>query len=228
MSKVKHRQNNKLKLNWKVVDCVRVVENGKENTREKWRNWCFYSSNRTRFKLFEFRDEYGSKITSVYTVYSGSGIAAILLHFIAINRQSYARYLPVYLANIQQLELTYLDVYSEFAAMNHSTRRSGQPFSPVSTDTHIALEQSINTDSKSSGGVNERATTGSKMANKHRKRKKLRWQLNEMRKTWRRWQFVSLLAWWIASSYRHWSGSEPCPQYRERPAANECLRWEEH
>ena len=41
--------------------------------------------------------------------------------------------------------------YNEFAAGNHTISRSGQPFLQVSTD--MALEQSINTDSKSSGGV---------------------------------------------------------------------------
>ena len=52
---------------------------------------------------------------------------------------------------MQQQELTHSDVYNEFAAGNHTISRSGQPFLPVST--HMALEQSINADSKSSGGV---------------------------------------------------------------------------
>ena len=75
----------------------------------------------------------------------------MLPHFFAMNRQNYARYLPVYLADMQQLELTHPDVYNEFSAGNHTISRSGQPFLQVSTD--MALEQSINTDSKSSGGV---------------------------------------------------------------------------
>ena len=72
-------------------------------------------------------------------------------HFFAMNRQNYAHYLPVYLADMQQLELTHPNVYNEFAAGNHTISRPGQPFSQVSTD--MALEQSINADSKSSGGV---------------------------------------------------------------------------
>ena len=75
----------------------------------------------------------------------------MLPHFFAMNRQNYARYLPVYLADMQQLELTHPDVYNEFAAGNHTISHSGQPFLQVSTD--MALEQSINADSKSSGGV---------------------------------------------------------------------------
>ena len=75
----------------------------------------------------------------------------MLPHFFAMDRQNYARYLPVYLADMQKLELTHPEVYKEFAEGNHSISRSGQPFSQVSTD--MALEQSINADSKSSGGV---------------------------------------------------------------------------
>ena len=75
----------------------------------------------------------------------------MLPHFFAMNRQNYACHLPVYLADMQRLELTHLDVYNELAARNHTISRSGQPFLQVSTD--MALEQSINIDSKSSGGV---------------------------------------------------------------------------
>ena len=80
-----------------------------------------------------------------------SSTAAVLPQFFAMDRQNYARYLPVYLADMQKLELTHPDVYKEFAERNHSISRAGQPFSQVSTD--MALEQSINADSKSSGGV---------------------------------------------------------------------------
>ena len=52
---------------------------------------------------------------------------------------------------MQRLELTHPDEFKEFVAGNHSISRSGQPFSQVSAD--MALEQSINADSKSSKGV---------------------------------------------------------------------------
>ena len=55
----------------------------------------------------------------------------MLPHFFAMNRQNYARYLPVYLADMQQLELTHPDVYNEFAAGNHTISHSGQPFLPT-------------------------------------------------------------------------------------------------
>ena len=157
----------------KIVDCVRAVEKGKENARESVRRiednlteltslfGVFKSENRARSKLFAFWDEYGSMVTSLLQFLKAertrnwelhlSSIAAMLPHFFAMDRQNYARYLPVYLADMQRLELTHPDVYNEFAAGNHSISRTGQPFSQVSTD--MALEQSINADSKSSGGV---------------------------------------------------------------------------
>ncbi|KAK3719580.1 hypothetical protein QZH41_006794 [Actinostola sp. cb2023] len=64
---------------------------------------------------------------------------------------NYARWMPVYLADMNQLERKYPLVYKEFVGGNHSISRSGQPFSQVSTD--MALEQSVNADSKRMGGI---------------------------------------------------------------------------
>ena len=157
----------------KIADCVRTVENGKDYARESVRKieadltelmslfGVFKSENRARSKLFAFWDEYVSMVTSLLQFLKAertgnwklhlSSVAAMLPHFFAMNRQNYARYLPVYIADMQQLELTHPDVNNEFAAGNHTISHSGQPFLQVSTD--IALEQSINADSKSSGGV---------------------------------------------------------------------------
>ena len=49
------------------------------------------------------------------------------------------------------LESSHPKVHEEFLAGNFSVSRSGHPFSQVSTD--MALEQSINADSKSKGGI---------------------------------------------------------------------------
>lgn len=68
-----------------------------------------------------------------------------------MGRKTYARFLPVHLADMQRLELINPGVYKEFAAGNHSISRSGQPFSQVSAD--MALEQSINADYSKSRGV---------------------------------------------------------------------------
>ena len=107
----------------KIVDCVRVVEYS-----------FFLKAERTGYCKLHL-----------------SSTAAMLPQFFAMDRQNYAHYLPVYLADMQKLELTHPEVYKEFAEGNHSISRSGQTFSQVSTD--MALEQSINADSKSSGGV---------------------------------------------------------------------------
>ncbi|CAH3166536.1 unnamed protein product [Porites lobata] len=109
----------------KIVDCVRAVESDKESARESVR------------KITTDLTE----ITDLFAIFKSENQ----------ERQNYARYLPVYLADMQKLELTHPEVYKEFAEGNHSISRSGQPFSQVSTD--MALEQWINADSKSSGGV---------------------------------------------------------------------------
>ena len=157
----------------KIVNCVRAVESDKESARESVRKITtdlteitdlfaiFKSENQERSKLFAFWDEYCSMVTTLLQFLKAertgnwklhlSSTAAMLPQFFAMDRQNYARYLPVYLADMQKLELTHPEVYKEFAEGNHSISRSGQPFSQVSTD--MALEQSINADSKSSGGV---------------------------------------------------------------------------
>ena len=121
----------------------------------------FKSENKARSKLFTFWVEYSSIVTSLlrFLKVERTGnwklhlfsIVAMVTYFIARDRQKYIPYLPVYLANMQQLELTHLDVYEDFNAGNHSINCTGQPFSQVSTD--IALELLINTDSKLKGVV---------------------------------------------------------------------------
>lgn len=95
-----------------------------------------------------------------------------------LSRQNYARYLPVHLADVQKLEVT----TKEFAEGNQSISRSGQPFSQVSTD--MALEQSINADLKSSGGVI--GISQSPSAHKHRTMRQLRKEFDETKKMSRR------------------------------------------
>ena len=68
-----------------------------------------------------------------------------------MDRSNYARWLPVYIADMNMLESSHPKVREEFLAGNFSVSRSGHPFSQVSTD--MALEQSINADSKSKGGI---------------------------------------------------------------------------
>jgi len=157
----------------KIADCIRAVDSGKENACDIFRKLeadvteltslfgAFKSENQSKSKLFAFWDEYMAMVSCLLQFLKAertgnlklhlTSIAAMLPHFFSMDRQNYARYLPVYLADMQQLELKHPDVYNEFAAGGHSISRTGHPFSQVSTD--MALEQSINADSKSSGGV---------------------------------------------------------------------------
>lgn len=80
-----------------------------------------------------------------------SAAVAMTPHFFAMDKQNYSRWLPVYLADMQSLESQHPTVYKEFMSGNHVVCRSSNPFSQVSTD--MALEQSLNADSKSKGGI---------------------------------------------------------------------------
>ena len=72
-------------------------------------------------------------------------------YFFAHDRYNYSRWLPVYLADMEQLQQKHPTVYQRFMEGDHVINRSSQPFSSVWTD--MALEQSINLDSKSKGGI---------------------------------------------------------------------------
>lgn len=80
-----------------------------------------------------------------------SATAAMIPHFYSMDRVNYARWLPVYISDMNMLESDHPDVYREFISGNHGVSRSKQPFAQVWTD--MALEQSINLDSKSKGGI---------------------------------------------------------------------------
>ena len=59
--------------------------------------------------------------------------------------------LPVYLMDMRLLATNHPDVHHEFVGGNHAISRSSNPFAQVWTD--MALEQSINADSNSRGGI---------------------------------------------------------------------------
>ena len=79
--------------------------------------------------------------------------ADMLPHFFSMDKTNYSRWLPVYLADMSLLEETAPEVHQEFLNGNHAVSRSSQPFSQIWTD--MALEQSVNLDSKSKGGIVE-------------------------------------------------------------------------
>jgi hypothetical protein len=80
-----------------------------------------------------------------------SATAAMVPHFFSMDRVNYARWLPVYLSDMNMLESHHPEVYQEFMAGSHSVSHLKQPFAQVWPD--MALEQSINLDSKSKGGI---------------------------------------------------------------------------
>ena len=121
----------------------------------------FKSQARAKSKMFAFWEQYGDMINTLLQFIKAeragnwdlhlSAVATMVPHFFAMDRPNYARWLPVYLADMNHLESKHPKVHQEFVAGNHSISPSGQTFSQVSTD--MALEQSINADSKSKGGI---------------------------------------------------------------------------
>ena len=72
-------------------------------------------------------------------------------YFFQHDRQNYARWLPIYLEDMTQLEQKNPGVYKQFMEGEHTISHSSQPFARVWTD--MALEQSIDLDSKSKGSI---------------------------------------------------------------------------
>ena len=72
-------------------------------------------------------------------------------HFFAMDRLNYSRW-PVYIMDMRHLHETAPGVHNEFVTGNHTVSRStSQSFNQVWTD--MALEQSVNLDSKTNGGI---------------------------------------------------------------------------
>ncbi|MES9879525.1 MAG: hypothetical protein ABW185_01435 [Sedimenticola sp.] len=80
-----------------------------------------------------------------------SAVAQMIPYMFAYDRNKYSRWASVYLADMNMLESTAPQVYREFQAGNHPVKRSLQKFNQVWTD--LALEQSVNKDSKTKGGI---------------------------------------------------------------------------
>ena len=90
-----------------------------------------------------------------------SATTEMVPHFFSMDRVNYSRWLPVYLSDMHMLQLTHPAVHQEFIAGNHSVSRSNQPFAQVWPD--MALEQSINLDTKTKGGHSRNEYEYSKM-----------------------------------------------------------------
>ena len=112
-------------------------------------------------KLFAYWEEYNAMVNLLLHFLQAermgdwklrlSAVAAMTPYFVAMDQHNYARWLPAYLPDMHQIESMHPRVYVEFMRGNHVVCRSSNPFSQVSTD--MALEQSINADSKAKGGI---------------------------------------------------------------------------
>ena len=72
-------------------------------------------------------------------------------YFFSMDCSNYSRRLPVYLADMHLLEDTAPEVHQEFMHGNHAVSRSCQLFSQIWTD--MALEQTVNHDTGTKGGI---------------------------------------------------------------------------
>ncbi|CAH1277494.1 Hypp9663, partial [Branchiostoma lanceolatum] len=121
----------------------------------------FKSSMKAKSYLFAFWDEYVSMVLLLLQFIKAersgdwplhlSATARMVPCYNSMDRTNYARWLPVYLADMRQLQEKHPQVHHAFMTGEHAIARSNQPFAKVWTD--MALEQSINLDSKTSGGV---------------------------------------------------------------------------
>ena len=121
----------------------------------------FKRERRETSKFFAFWEEYAAMVELLLQFIKAERtgnwklhldtVAAMTPYFFAMDRHNYARWLPENLADMNQMEIKHPTVYRQFMSGNHVVSRASNPFSQVSTD--MALEQSINGDSKSKGGI---------------------------------------------------------------------------
>ena len=121
----------------------------------------FRKEGRTKSKLFAFWDSYIEMVELLLTFIRAeregnwslhlSATKEMTPHFFSMDQVNYSKWLPIYLADMDQLPITAPEVHEEFCKGSHAVNRSTNPFCQVWTD--MALEQSINLDSKSSGGI---------------------------------------------------------------------------
>lgn len=166
---INHQRNH---LFPKIQDCIATVEKKEDvsnsfqqletNLTEVTELFKEYkTTRRTASNMFAFWEEYMSMVNILLQFIKAertadwglhlTTVAAMLPHFFTMDRQNYARWLPVYLADMNSLAEAHPEVYQEFQSGGHAVSRSNHPFTHVWTD--MALEQSINADSKAKGGI---------------------------------------------------------------------------
>lgn len=142
-----------------VVEDFESPREGLQDVIEKLEE--FKEERRKTCKLFAFWEEHGTMVDLLLQLIKAERtgnwklhlctIATMVPYFFAMDRHNCSRWLPVYLSDMKRLETKHARVHQEFMNGDHVVSRSSNPFSPVSTD--MALEQSINADSKAKGGI---------------------------------------------------------------------------
>ena len=156
----------------KVEDCRReittktelrasVEELQQENKDVRLLFQDFKDESRTKSKTFAFWEDYGHMVKLLLQFIKAErtgnwelhllSVSAMVPYFFAMDRLNCARWLPVYIMDMRQLATKHPEVHQEFVTGNHAVSRFIKSFVQVSTD--MALEQSINADSKSRGGI---------------------------------------------------------------------------
>lgn len=138
-----------------------VIELQQETTELRLLFQGFTAESRAKSKTFVFWEEYGHMVKLLLQFVKAertghwelhlSSLSAMVPYFFAMDRPNYARWLPVYIMDMRQLATKHPEVHQEFVNGKHAVSRCSKPFAQVWTD--MALEQSINVDSKSRGGI---------------------------------------------------------------------------
>ena len=111
--------------------------------------------------MFQFWDMYRQSVqvllcfirserTGNWELYLDS-MRAMLPVMFSYDRCNYSRWLPIYIADMLNLHVTAPEVYEKFSKGAFAINRSGNSFAGLPTD--MVLEQTINRDSKTSGGL---------------------------------------------------------------------------
>ena len=126
----------------------RMLDAFKNNSREEYQTLAFWDN---YLKIFSLPLSFiKAKRTGNWELHL-SATKAMTPYFFAMDRTNYSRWLPVYLVDMQTIDSVHPLIQEEFLNGNHAVSRSQNSFAQVWTD--MALELSVNLDSKSKGGI---------------------------------------------------------------------------
>ena len=128
-----------------MEECLKVFATFREEGRRKSRLFAFWDSYiEMVVLLLNFIRSERDGCWSLYL----AATREMTAHFFSMDRVNYSKWLPVYLADMDQLSVNSPEVCEEFCQGSHAINKSSNSFSQVWTD--MALEENINLDSKGS------------------------------------------------------------------------------